>query len=122
MRTSLAVAALSAGSLLGWLAASAQEGRSSEARTADLDRTVLPPPVPEFKGRIGSNYKESTPDFRTALPVTAPNGAPNILLVVLDDVGYGQLGRYGGPIGPPNIDKLVADWCGRPLATEEPYL
>jgi len=107
-RTILTVAALVAISLSGWLAASAQEERTSEARTADLDRKVLPPPAPEFKGKIGSNYRESTPDFGPALPVTTPEGAPNILLVVLDDVGYGQLGCYGGPIRTPNIDKLAA--------------
>ena len=107
-RTRLALAAVAAGLMLGWMAVSAQEGRPSDARPADLDRTVLPPPAPEFKGKIGSNYKESTPDFGPALPVTAPEGAPNILLVVLDDVGYGQLGCYGGPIRTPNIDKLAA--------------
>jgi arylsulfatase A-like enzyme len=108
VRTSLVLAALAAGSLSGWLAASAQEGRPPGARTTELDRTVLPPLAPEFKGRIGPSYKESTPDFGPALPVTAPAGAPNILLVVLDDVGYGQLGCYGGPIRTPNIDKLAA--------------
>ncbi len=72
------------------------------------DRTVLPPPTPEFKGKIGETYKDSTPDFSPALPLSAPKGAPNVLIVVLDDVGFGQLGCYGGPIGTPNIDKLAA--------------
>jgi arylsulfatase len=73
------------------------------------ERTILPPPAPEFQGKIGPNYKVSTPDFSPALSVTAPEAAPNILLVVLDDIGYGQLGCYGGPIATPNIDKLAAD-------------
>lgn len=72
------------------------------------DRTVLPPIAPEFKGKIGETYQDSTPDFSPALPLTAPEGAPNILIVLLDDVGYGQLGCYGGPIDTPNIDKLAA--------------
>jgi arylsulfatase len=53
------------------------------------DRTVLPPSTPDFKGKIGPNYKESTPDFSPALSVTAPDGAPDVLVIVLDDVRYG---------------------------------
>jgi arylsulfatase len=73
-----------------------------------LDRTILPPPAPQFGGTIGNTYKDSVPDWKPALPLNAPEGAPNILLIVLDDVGYGQLGAYGGPIATPHIDKLAA--------------
>lgn len=73
-----------------------------------IDRRVLPPPTPEFKGRIGDTYEDSTPDFSPALPLTAPKGAPNVLIVLLDDVGFGQLGCYGGPIDTPNIDRLAS--------------
>ncbi len=72
------------------------------------DRSVLPFPEADFKGKIGENYKDSIPDWRPALPPQAPKGAPNVLLIVLDDVGYGQLGCFGGPIETPNIDKLAA--------------
>jgi arylsulfatase len=72
------------------------------------DRTILPPPTSAFKGKIGETYQESTPDFSPALPLEAPAGAPNVLIVMLDDVGFGQLGCYGGPIATPNIDKLAA--------------
>ncbi len=93
---------------LGWRTVASQDRNPSGEPPAKLDRSVLPPPTPEFKGKIGPNYKESTPDFGPALPVTAPAGTPNVLIVVLDDVGYGQLGCYGGPIATPNIDKLAA--------------
>ena len=83
-----------------------------------LDRTTLPPATPAFQGKIGSNYKESTPDWAPAMPLTAPDGAPNVLLVVLDDVGYGHLGCYGGPIATPNLDKLAA---GRPAVQQLPH-
>jgi len=84
--------------------------QSSVAATGGsaVQRDVLPPPAPAFKGKIGKNYKESTPDFGPALPLKAPDGAPNILLVVLDDVGFGQLGSYGSPIETPNLDRLAA--------------
>ena len=71
-------------------------------------REILPPPAPEFSGKIGQTYKDSTPDWRPALPLQAPEAAPNILLIVLDDVGFGQLGTYGGPIQTPNLDRLAA--------------
>ncbi len=72
-----------------------------------IDRTILPPVAPEFGGKIGNSYKDSTPDFSPALPLTAPERAPNVLAIVLDDVGYGQLACYGGPIETPNIDRLA---------------
>lgn len=75
----------------------------------NLDRTVLPPSQPKFKGKIGKHFKDSIPDWTPALPMKAPAGAPNIILVVLDDVGYGHLGCYGGPIQTPNIDKLASN-------------
>ena len=74
---------------------------------SSTDRTVLPPAAPAYKGKIGQTYKDSTPDWGPALPLKAPPGAPNVLIVVLDDVGFGHLGAYGGPIETPNIDKLA---------------
>ena len=66
-------------------------------------------PAPEFKGKIGETYRDSVPDFGPAMPVAAPAGAPNVILIVLDDVGYGQLSSYGGPIQTPNLDRLGAE-------------
>jgi arylsulfatase A-like enzyme len=79
----------------------------AQMSASPIDRTVLPPPAPEFKGKIGQNYKGSTPDWTPALPLGAPEGAPNVLLIVLDDVGFGHIGSYGGPIETPNLDKLA---------------
>jgi len=61
----------------------------------------------EFKGKIAKSYAESEewwPD-----PVRAPKGAPNVLIFLLDDVGYAQLGCFGGLIDTPNIDHLAAN-------------
>jgi arylsulfatase len=55
---------------------------------------------------IGRTYKESKPAWK--LPPQAPAGAPNVIYLVLDDVGYAQLGCYGSPIETPNIDRLAA--------------
>jgi arylsulfatase A-like enzyme len=55
---------------------------------------------------IGRTYKESKPTW--AVPKQAPRNAPNVIYLVLDDVGYAQLGCYGSPIATPNIDRLAA--------------
>jgi arylsulfatase A-like enzyme len=91
-----------------WIAAHQVVFAQGHAVTSAPDRNILPPALPIFAGKIGNNYKQSVPDFRPALPPDAPSGAPNIVVIVLDDVGYGQLGAYGGPIDTPNIDKLAA--------------
>ena len=69
--------------------------------------TLLPTPQPPFNGKIELRAKDSTPDF----PVmqTAPQGAPNILLILLDDSGFGAAGTFGGPVPTPHLDRLAAD-------------
>ena len=66
---------------------------------------VLPTPPAPFKGQIGLSAKDSTPDFPK--PVHAPKGAPNILLVMLDDVGFGAASTFGGPVNTPTLDRLA---------------
>ena len=103
--TALAAASFAPASL-----ASAAETQAAAAEKApELDRTVLPVTPPDFAGKIGENYKDSVPDWTPVLPVQAPQGAPNVLVIVLDDVGYGHLGCYGGPIETPNLDKLASE-------------
>jgi arylsulfatase A-like enzyme len=65
----------------------------------------LPIPRPTFKGQIGLTFKDSKPDFPK--PVQAPQGAPNVLLIILDDVGFGQAGTFGGPVPTPTLDRLA---------------
>ena len=60
-----------------------------------------------FPGVIGRTTDESRPAWPR--PVRATKGAPNVLLIVLDDTGFGQLGCYGSPIETPNFDALAAD-------------
>ncbi len=73
--------------------------------SAAQSQEVLPKPDPEFKGEIGETYKDSTPSF--PLPVTAAKGSPNVLLILLDDVGFGMCSTYGGPVPTPHMDKLA---------------
>src|ERR1035438_5550703 len=68
---------------------------------------VLPRPEPPFKGHIGRTVQESTKDFPQE--VKAPKGAPNILLILTDDVGFGASSTFGGPIPTPTFDRLAKE-------------
>lgn len=70
---------------------------------------VLPRPEEPFTGKIGLTYKDSTP-VKPKLKVPANFGlkdAPNILIVLLDDVGFGQTGTFGGSIPTPTLDRVA---------------
>ncbi len=59
-----------------------------------------------FRGRIGITHEDSEPDWPEA---ASPDNAPNILLILLDDTGFGNLGCYGSTIDTPNMDALAAN-------------
>jgi arylsulfatase len=94
--------------VLGWLTASGRLAtifaQNENDRPKDVS-TQLPKPDPEFKGKIGETLKDSTPNYPQ--PVKAPKGAPNVLIVLLDDVGFGQAGTFGGPVPTPTLDRLA---------------
>lgn len=73
--------------------------------TGALAQEVLPQPPPPFKGKIERLAKDSTPDFPKG--VEAPKGAPNVLLILTDDVGFGASSTFGGPIQTPNFQRLA---------------
>src|SRR5215468_1986110 len=66
---------------------------------------VLPVPDPPFHGVIGRAAKDCKPDFAKA--VTPPAGAPNVLLIMTDDTGYGAASTLGGLIPTPTLDRLA---------------
>lgn len=59
----------------------------------------------QFEGKIGKTYKDSVPHW--PVQQKAPTNAPNVLYIVLDDVGFSDLGCYGSEIRTPNIDALA---------------
>ncbi|KHK90390.1 arylsulfatase [Novosphingobium malaysiense] len=76
------------------------------AANAEANRTTLPVPRPPFDGKIAENIVDSRPS--TPSPVEAPAGAPNIFLMMADDVGFAMSSTFGGPVPTPNMDRLAA--------------
>ncbi|MFN8710968.1 MAG: sulfatase-like hydrolase/transferase, partial [Planctomyces sp.] len=66
---------------------------------------MLPRPPQPFRGTVNLRAKESKPDFPQ--PLKAPAGAPNVLLVLLDDVGFGATSTFGGPCNTPTFQMLA---------------
>jgi arylsulfatase A-like enzyme len=62
-----------------------------------------------FKGTINVDIRDSVPDWEPFGPPKAPDGAPSVVYIVLDDVGFSAMSGYGGPIPTPNIDRIAAD-------------
>jgi arylsulfatase len=65
----------------------------------------LPADDPEFQGKIGRTYKDSEMAW-PELP-SPPKGAPNVVVILLDDVGFGMTSTFGGSIPTPNLDSLA---------------
>lgn len=74
----------------------------------DKTPAVLPRPDFHFPGNIGRTYVESDPAQFPQM-VKAPKGAPNILLILIDDAGFGQFSTFGGGVPSPTMDKLAGD-------------
>ena len=78
-----------------------------EVKLPDENPTIIPLPEPAFEGKIGETYKDSEGAW-PKLPAP-PAGAPNVVVILLDDVGFGQTGTFGGPIPTPALDKLASN-------------
>src|SRR5450432_4600476 len=80
---------------------------TTKTASGEFDRTVLPihePPRQLYKELDARNAKAPA-----RWEVKAPKGAPNVVVVLIDDMGFGASSRFGGPINMPNLDKLAAD-------------
>ena len=65
----------------------------------------LPNATPAFTGNAERLIAQSTP--RKLTRQSAPVGAPNIVLILLDDVGFGSFGTFGGPVPTPTLDRIA---------------
>jgi arylsulfatase A-like enzyme len=79
---------------------------SASARTT-IDGAQLPPPTPKFGGVIKDEALQSKPWW--APRVSAPANAPNVLLIITDDAGFGVPSTFGGVIPTPTMDRLAKE-------------
>jgi arylsulfatase A-like enzyme len=111
------------GAMLGYVAATgkvpsllwAQQGPANADQTTSvsgapgatrtIDGKYLPPPPPKFGGVINLSARESRPWWPPQ--VVPPKGAPNVLLIMTDDQGYGVSGTFGGVIPTPAMDRVA---------------
>src|SRR5271169_1647577 len=77
----------------------------SPSATVTIDGTQIPPPPVPFGGVIKESAKDSTPYWPP--PVVPPKGAPNVLLIMTDDQGYGVCSTFGGVIPTPAMDRIA---------------
>lgn len=80
---------------------------AAQAATVVLptDRTVLPLPEPQYPHSTVFDVRNATPPPR--FEVKAPANAPNVLIVLIDDMGFGQSSAFGGPVHMPTVEKLA---------------
>jgi arylsulfatase len=98
----LAVPLIVFGALLGHAASGARPGPPD-----DLDRTSLPIPEPKVAPITEIDVRKARPPAR--FDVEAPAGAPNVVIVLIDDMGFGQSSAFGGPVHMPTCERLAAN-------------
>ena len=80
--------------------------------TSKLDspsRTILPIPDRPFTGPVMYDAKDPDSKFPPIEPLRPPKGAPNVLIILLDDAGFGSASAFGGPCATPNAERLAAN-------------
>jgi len=90
-----------------WACQNRQEPSTPGAKpqTDSLDRTVLPIHEPDYPHSTELDVRNAKAPAR--FEVKAPKGAPNVLIVLIDDMGFGQSGAFGGPINMPTVERLA---------------
>ena len=74
---------------------------------SEIDRGHLPIRRPAFSGVVNRTLQGSQPDWNLIAHPTPPEGAPNVLLVLIDDAGFGNPSTFGGPIQTPNYTRIA---------------
>jgi len=74
-----------------------------------IQREILPIPDPQHVGVTTFDAKDPDTKYPPIEPLRPPKGAPNVLIVLIDDVGFGASSAFGGPIHTPTAERLAAD-------------
>jgi len=110
MKTTALAFSAATGLVIACLPAGAQQTTGvpgSPNATTTIDGRYLPPPPQPFQGDINLNAAQSRPAWPAR--VVPPKGAPNILLIMTDDVGFGAPSTFGGVIPTPTLDRIAAN-------------
>ena len=83
------------------------EAKATPGPAGALDRTVLPIPEPTYPPITELDARKATPPPR--FEVKAPEGAPNVVIILIDDMGFGMSSAFGGPIHMPTVDRLASE-------------
>lgn len=108
MKTKLTFLALAVIIAPMFMAQSARAAENVSPAPTPGTPSVLPRPDFRFTGNVGRTYRDSDPG-QFPQPVQAPKGAPNIVLILIDDAGFGQFSTFGGGVPSPTMDKLAAE-------------
>lgn len=73
----------------------------------DVQRAILPIPDRPHVGLVTYDAKDPNTKYPPIEPVRPPDGAPNVLVILIDDVGFGASSAFGGPCETPNFEKLA---------------
>ena len=88
------------------------------AAKSDLhSRTILPIPDRQHIGLVTYDAKDPETKFLPIEPLRPPEGAPNVLVILLDDVGFGASSAFGGPCETPNFEMLASGGPGTIAST-----
>src|SRR5208282_2297312 len=84
-----------------------QEDIRSAAMAREVQRSVLPIPDQPSFGLVTYDAREPDTKFPPVEPLRPPEGAPNVLVILLDDVGFGASSAFGGPCSTPAAERLA---------------
>ena len=74
-----------------------------------VQREVLPIPDKPYAGFVAYDAKDPDSKFPPIEPLRPPKGAPNVLIVLIDDVGFGASSVFGGPCQAPTAERIAKD-------------
>ncbi|MET0591613.1 MAG: arylsulfatase, partial [Polyangiaceae bacterium] len=74
-----------------------------------MPRSILPMPDRAYRGFVAYDARDPDSKFPPIAPIRPPAGAPNVLVIMLDDVGFGASSAFGGPCLTPNAERLARD-------------
>jgi arylsulfatase len=86
-----------------------ETSRRSVMSEKEIQREVLPIPDQRYQGLVTYDAKDPASSFPPISPVRPPAGAPNVLVVLMDDVGFGASSAFGGPCDAPTAERLASN-------------